>query len=389
MATISDGKKRIPFMRGMLVHHLIQRGFDHDEAYELADEVRGALRSRKSIGRDEILQLLGDVLAARHEDRSVEDLVFWERAPTSIVVERKSGSRPFSKELLSHSVQASGLPPEAAYALAQRVEQRLMTQRMSHVTHAQLEDVVEEALRQQHGKNHAPRYRVWRAWGNLDKPLVILIGGASGVGKTTLAISLANLLDIPRVVATDDIRQILRLTLAPEFMPAIHRSSYRATAEDAHQLGIDPVIAGYREQCRVVGVGVRAILSRCIEENTSVIIDGVHLLPGFFDLSEFEAHAILAPLTLAVADRSTYEERFVKRKASAPARGAHKYLDNLDRILAIQAHILECSEDEDVPSIDVSAVEDPTSAAVTVIAERLLKEKAVRQLLGNGKAKKK
>ena len=49
---------------------------------------------------------------------------------------------------------------------------------------------------------------------------------------------------------------------------------------------------------RVVGVGVRAIISRCIEENTSVIMDGVHLLPGFIDLSAFERKAIIARVSL-------------------------------------------------------------------------------------------
>ncbi|MDA0334986.1 MAG: hypothetical protein O2782_07480, partial [bacterium] len=66
MATITDGKKRIPFMRGMLVHHLIQSGFDHDEAYRLADEVRGVIGQRKTVARKEILDLIADLLARDH-----------------------------------------------------------------------------------------------------------------------------------------------------------------------------------------------------------------------------------------------------------------------------------------------------------------------------------
>ena len=392
MATITDGKKRIPFMRGMLVHHLIQRGFDHDEAYQLADEVRGELRERKNVDREEILELIGSLLARDHGNRIVGELVFWERAPTTIRVTRKSGSRPFSKELLSHSIQASGLPPEAAYSLAQSVESRLVQERNTDIDHEQLEAVVEEVLQQKHGHNYAQRYRVWRAWGNLDKPLIILIGGASGVGKTTLAVSLANLLDIPKVVGTDDIRQILRLTLTADFMPAIHTSSYRASEAipESSLVGPDPVIAGYREQSSVVGVGVRAIISRCVEENTSVIIDGVHLLPGFIDLSAFDKKAIMAPLSLVVTEREAYEERFDKRASQAPVRGAHKYLDHLDQILTIQDHILHCSEEADVPTIDVTAVEDPTSAAVTLVAERLQQEKEIRSAMrSSGKDKKK
>ncbi|MDA0334798.1 MAG: hypothetical protein O2782_06520, partial [bacterium] len=319
------------------------------------------------------------------------DLVFWERVPTALRITRKSGSRPFSKELLSHSIQASGLPTAAAYSLAQSVESRLAQERKTDVSHEHVEAVVEDILQQKHGQNFAQRYRVWRAWGNLDKPLIILIGGASGVGKTTLAIGLANLLDIPRVVATDDIRQILRLMLSEDFMPAIHKSSYTAAeaVPESSQVGQNPVIAGYREQVRIVGVGVRAIISRCVEENNSVIMDGVHLLPGCIDLSAFEKKAIIAPISLVINDRQAYEERFDKRATQAPSRQAHKYLAHLERILTIQEHILQCSEEQDVPTIDVTALEDPTSAAVTTVAERVLQEKEIRNMMGYGNKEKK
>jgi len=127
-----------------------------------------------------------------------------------------------------------------------------------------------------------------------------------------------------------------------------------------------------------------------VEENTSVIIDGVHLLPGFIDLSAFDKKAIMAPLSLVVTEREAYEERFDKRASQAPVRGAHKYLDHLDQILTIQDHILHCSEEADVPTIDVTAVEDPTSAAVTLVAERLQQEKEIRSAMrSSGKDKKK
>ena len=45
MATIIDGKTRIPFMRGMLVHHLIQRGVAHGEARDIANAQREGERT--------------------------------------------------------------------------------------------------------------------------------------------------------------------------------------------------------------------------------------------------------------------------------------------------------------------------------------------------------
>ena len=62
----------------------------------------------------------------------------------------------------------------------------------------------------------------------LDVPLVILIGGATGVGKSTIATQLAARLGIVRVVATDAIREVMRSMLSPELMPTLHTSSFHA-----------------------------------------------------------------------------------------------------------------------------------------------------------------
>ena len=243
MATIIDGKKRIPFMRGMLMHYLIQRDFTHEEASEIANGVRDDLSKEKNIPKKGLLRLIDKRIRRNYGDRNLGDLVFWDRAPTIISVERKSGSLPFSKEILSHSVQASGLSTDGSYQIAQTIESQLIDQRRTRITHEELEDLTAAMLARHHSEAYAERYQVWRTLSDMDKPLIILIGGASGVGKTSLAINLASVLDIPRVVATDDIRQIMRLMLAPDLMPSIHDSSYAAQAPDIP--GIDPNIAGF------------------------------------------------------------------------------------------------------------------------------------------------
>ena len=56
MATIIDGKTRIPFMRGMLVHHLIQRGMAHGEARDIANAVRDLLGKQSEVSRKEMVR---------------------------------------------------------------------------------------------------------------------------------------------------------------------------------------------------------------------------------------------------------------------------------------------------------------------------------------------
>src|SRR5262249_58919673 len=78
------------------------------------------------------------------------------------------------------------------------------------------------------GQQAADRYLVWRRYQEPDKPVLILLGGTSGVGKTSLAVEVAHRLGIARVLSTDSIRQIMRIMLSPELVPALHASSYDA-----------------------------------------------------------------------------------------------------------------------------------------------------------------
>ncbi|MCY4604155.1 MAG: hypothetical protein OXE49_07970, partial [Gemmatimonadetes bacterium] len=311
----------------------------------------------------------------------VGDLIFWERQPTTIIVKRKSGSRPFSKELLSDSIQASGLAPDQSYEIARTIEARLIDQRRQHIAHWELEDLAAELIEKSFDKSFAERYRLWRAWGDVDKPLIILIGGASGVGKTTLAIALANLLDIPRVVATDDLRQVMRLTLAQELVPALHTSSYTAWKAVPATGHLDVVVAGFREQARSVCVGVKAIISRCIEENTSVIIDGVHLIIDMLDLDGYAGDAFITPVCLELPGRDAFEDRFAQRASEAPSRSAHRYMEHLEDILKIQDYLIETSAAYGIPVITTTSVEGLTSEVAMVVSEQLQEQEEIRKAL--------
>ena len=387
MATIVDGKKRIPFMRGMLVHYLIERGFSYEDARAVANAVRASLGKAESVRKKDMVQLVNSAIRKGFDTYEVGDLIFWERQPTTIIVERKSGSRPFSKELLSDSIQASGLAPDQSYEIAQTIEARLIDQRRQHIAHWELEDLTAELIEKSFDESFAERYRLWRAWGDVDKPLIILIGGASGVGKTTLAIALANLLDIPRVVATDDLRQVMRLTLAQELVPALHTSSYTAWKVVPPTGHLDAVVAGFREQARSVCVGVKAIISRCIEENTSVIIDGVHLISDMLDLEEYAGDAFITPICLGLSGRDAFEDRFAQRASEAPSRSAHRYMKHLENILKIQDYLIETSAAHGIPVITTTSVESLTSEVAMVVSEQLQEQEEIRKALSAARKK--
>ena len=83
----------------------------------------------------------------------------------------------------------------------------------------------------------------------------MLIGGTTGVGKSTLATMLAARLGVNRVIATDVIRQVLRAFFTIEAMPTVHHSAFEAGG-----------VTGYRDQAERVGTAIAAIVERAADE---------------------------------------------------------------------------------------------------------------------------
>ena len=135
-------------------------------------------------------------------------------SPETIVIHKGHGL-PYSKGLMAQSLSASGLSLERSFELAREIERRL-------------------ALRgDREGESAVRRYLGWRRLDRLDRPLVVLIGGTTGVGKSTLATMLAGRLGITRVIATDVIRQVLRAFFTVEAMPTVHFSAFDAGGIEA------------------------------------------------------------------------------------------------------------------------------------------------------------
>jgi 2-phosphoglycerate kinase len=178
----------------------------------------------------------------------------------------------------------------------------------------------------------------------------VLVGGATGTGKSTVATEAAYRLGITRVTSTDFVRQTMRAFFSEEFMPSIHYSSFEASAglREPEQAE-DPVIAGFLEQTRNVLVGVRASMERALEEGWSMVLEGVHLVPGMLPRIE---GALVVQCVLAIDDEEEHSTHFMVREAGLDGLRPHtKYLDRLDDIRRIQDHIVRRAKRHHVPVI--------------------------------------
>jgi 2-phosphoglycerate kinase len=345
---IEEAGRRRPFMRGIMIHSLMARGVDFEDAFRTAGAIRERLRGRQVVPKREVAEAVRELLG---------DEPFQEenRRPRSvdISVTGSGGGLPFSKGILSQSLLAAAIDPHEAFEVAREIERDLLERGVRAIERRELRQLSYEVLARRAGPQTAERYLVWRRYQDPDRPVIILLGGATGVGKTSLGLEVAHRLGIGRVLSTDSIRQIMRIMLSRDLVPALHASSF-----DAHRtlppelLGEDPVIEGYRSQAASVSVGVRATIDRAVAENVSLVLDGVSIAPGLIDLEAYADLAHIFFLVVATLDEEAFNNRFVSRAVGAQRRPPRRYLENLEAILRIQDHILDLADRHDVPIVD-------------------------------------
>src|SRR5581483_7678346 len=170
---------------------------------------------------------------------------------------------PYSKGLMARALIAVGVSADRAYMLARQAEVELAERRERTLDVARLEELARELLGEKEGERAVRRLRRLADLQALDIPLIVLIGGSTGTGKSTIAAEVAHRLGITRVTSTDFIRQTMRAFFSEEFMPTIHRSSFEAGDAVADVKG-DPTVAGFVEQSRHVSVGVEAAIRRAL-----------------------------------------------------------------------------------------------------------------------------
>jgi 2-phosphoglycerate kinase len=277
--------------------------------------------------------------------------------------------QPYSKGLMARALVAVGVPIGRAYELAKRIDQDLLERGEQSVELERVGELAGEVLGEVEGSEILRRLRRFRDLQELDLPVIVLVGGTTGTGKSTVATEAAYRLGITRVTSTDFVRQTMRAFFSHEFMPSIHYSSFEAAAglREPEQAE-DPVIAGFLEQTRNVLVGVRASIERALEEGWSTVLEGVHLVPGMIPPIE---NALVVQCVLAIDDEEEHSMHFMVRDLGSEGLRPHaKYLDRLDDIRHVQDHIVRRAKRHRVPIIRKVDIREAADAVIELVLER-------------------
>lgn len=270
-----------------------------------------------------------------------------------IVIAEARHGLPYSKGLMAQSFMATGMPPSRAYAVASEVEKRIREGGETRITTEALHDLAVATLRETTGDLFADRFERLGEVARRDRPLIVLIGGTTGVGKSTIATEVAHRLGITRIVSTDSIRQVMRGIFSKDVMPAIHESSFNAwrCLRVPVPAGANPVIVGFREQTAVVTTGIRSLIERAEVEGVSMVVEGIHVVPGYIDPAEFTGATVVQLIVTVDDDESHRSHFYIREVQTGGDRPFEKYRANFDNIRLLGHYIEDLAREHGTPIV--------------------------------------
>ena len=178
-------------------------------------------------------------------------------------------------------------------------------------------------------------------------PRLLILAGATGVGKSTAAREIAAASGFSRILSTDAIREIMRTCIDVDEDAALHRSSF-SRGENG-----EPVL-DWQRTCESVEPGITATIERARREGIDLLIEGVHIVPSDRLLRAWrEGGGIAVGLLMQVESEEKHRQMLKSRDAHSYRR-ADRYLAGFDRIRRIQEGLQERAKIASWPVVDPS-----------------------------------
>lgn len=368
---------RIPFLRGILTRSLIDAGVPFDEAFELATMVRKELGHRATVTQEELRQRVLKKLESGFEGSIVQAYRQPLAGPGRILVVSRTGARSaFSRGRLERFLQASGLRTADAEDVTAKVFDQLLINGAETISTTNLGLLTYLCLRHEVGRKAARRFLLWSEFQRSERPLALMIGGAVGTGKSSLATEVAHRLEIVRTQSTDMLREVMRTMIPQHLLPVLHVSSFEAwetlPINDKKTRDHDQLVAeGFRAQAQLLEVPSKAVLQRAEQENVSVILEGVHVLPSMASTTSASEGAIRVHVTMAVLQSSALKSRLRGRGTQSPRRHTRKYLEHFDSIWSLQSFLLSEADCHDSAIVTNDELEKATHQVIVTINREL------------------
>lgn len=359
---------KVPFLRGMLTKSLQRSGLEFVDAYQLATDIREDLDDVESITTVELRQRITEALSESYPDAVLTRYSAQNIFSESIQVVNENGdSEPFSRGVFIKRLQNCGIAAESCNDITREIHNELLLDSAQNIEIRELIKQTYHTIVKLVDRKSANQYLIWADFHRSNTPLIILIGGVPGTGKSTVATELANQLSIIRTQSTDMLREVMRSLIPRSVSPALHESSF-AAGKSLHSSSFykanlaTALISGYHTQSDMVTVACRSVLKRAVNERVSMILEGVHIRPSLYKKMR-KADAITVPVILAELEEKKLKRNFRGRSNVAAQRVAKRYLKNFNEIWQLQSTILSEADEEDIEIVENT---DPSSIVMDI-----------------------
>ncbi|MBQ76327.1 MAG: hypothetical protein CMQ20_15075 [Gammaproteobacteria bacterium] len=371
--------ERSPFLRGVLVHSLVQAGLTFDDALELAQVLRDELQEKRQTTSTELRARVGELLDERYGSKQREQYEKGYQVEPDLIVHTRTRDAPFSVGMLAHSLETCAIAPEVALFGARMVLENMRSKGLREVDHLTLRKYIYKCLRRHCTHQVADRYLSWRQFENSDIPLIILIGGTSGIGKGTVSSDLAYRLNITHHQSTGLMREIIRNYLSPQMVPSLAYSSFDAwqgvptSIDGVRQETKNSVITGFQSQFAAMRPAMESTIGSAIEERYDLILEGTHVVPSEMNVKVQKGEAVVVPMMLANMKKGMLRAQLKRRLPEGNKQQVAHNLENFDNIWELQSWLLDEADKVGIPIIENLHVADTVRAALDHVVEQLMK----------------
>ncbi|XP_050387495.1 uncharacterized protein LOC126803801 [Argentina anserina] len=191
----------------------------------------------------------------------------------------------FSRFLLSQNLTVTKIPNHISIKIALDLKKLLVDNSLLDVSQSDLEDNLFKLMEQRgYGEDYVKRYRMMTRFHHQRVPLVIIVCGTSCVGKSTIAAQISQRFNLPNVMQTDVVYELLRTsTDAPLASTPIWARDFSSSEE---------LITEFCRECRVVRKGLDGDLKKALKDGKPIIIEGIHLDPNIFLMYEEKSDSL-------------------------------------------------------------------------------------------------
>lgn len=185
----------------------------------------------------------------------------------------------------------------------------------------------------------------------MDDPIIILIGGAAGTAKTTIGKKLCHDLNINHRLGSGFIREMAKSYVPVEENPYLYNYSFQPHDD------VTPFDNLYK-QSEVINESMEMCVQRAYNEGTSLLIEGVNVIPGLISTSN-----VSTAIIFSVQNAKTHYDM-----VSGDTHSKRSISDaDFKKIRDIQESFIELAQTHQWHVVDVSQTEDITAHVQTLI----------------------